>query len=208
MIGFRLTMVRMRSLRVMSATARIIGIGPTASTRSMRVPFSINCAQLVGDEALVGVAAVVGGDHRRVADLAHLVFENDEFFVAPAEDGDHAIAGALQRGGRRIGHGRAHAAAHHHHGAELLDLRRLAQRPDDVENAVAGFERIEQVGGFADGLHHNVDGALCPGRSVSMVSGMRSPVSLTRMITNCPGLCLRAMRGASITKRLMPGAMN
>src|ERR1035438_169877 len=46
MMGLRLTMVRMRSLRVISATARIIGIGPTASTRSIRVPFSINCRSL------------------------------------------------------------------------------------------------------------------------------------------------------------------
>ncbi len=46
MMEFRLTMVRMFSLRVISATARIIGIGPTASTRSIRVPLSINCFNL------------------------------------------------------------------------------------------------------------------------------------------------------------------
>ncbi len=32
--------------RVMSATAFIMGMGPTASTRSMRVPFSISCRSL------------------------------------------------------------------------------------------------------------------------------------------------------------------
>ena len=46
MIGFRLTMVRMCSFRVISATALIMGMGPMASTRSMRVPFSINCRSL------------------------------------------------------------------------------------------------------------------------------------------------------------------
>src|SRR5579863_4503665 len=46
MIGFRLTMVRMCSFRVISATARIMGMGPIASTRSMRVPFSINWRSL------------------------------------------------------------------------------------------------------------------------------------------------------------------
>src|SRR5579864_846062 len=29
-----------------------------------------------------------------------------------------------------------------------------------------------------------------------------------RRITNCPGFCLRAMRGASMTNRLIPGARN
>src|SRR5579862_6563304 len=46
MIGFKLTTVWMFSLRVISATAFIITIGPTAMTRSIRVPFSINCRSL------------------------------------------------------------------------------------------------------------------------------------------------------------------
>ena len=35
-----------------------------------------------------------------------------------------------------------------------------------------------------------------------MVSGMRSPFSCRRRMTNWPGCCLRAMRGASIDKLL------
>src|SRR5208337_5098948 len=35
-----------------------------------------------------------------------------------------------------------------------------------------------------------------------------SPCSFSRRMTNCPGFCLCAMRGASITNRLMPGARN
>ncbi len=46
------------------------------------------------------------------------------------------------------------------------------------------------------------------GSECSMVIGMRSPCSYSLRITNCPGFCLRAMRGASITNRLMPGARN
>src|ERR1019366_3005729 len=38
-MGLRLTSVRMRSLRVMSATARIMGMGPIASTRLIGTPF-------------------------------------------------------------------------------------------------------------------------------------------------------------------------
>src|SRR5579872_1487684 len=46
MIGFRLTTVWMFSFRVNAETAFIITIGPTATTKSMRVPFSINCRSL------------------------------------------------------------------------------------------------------------------------------------------------------------------
>src|SRR5205085_12400351 len=44
------------------------------------------------------------------------------------------------------------------------------------------------------------------GSEFSIVSGMRSPCSLTRTMTNWPGFCSRAIREASITKRLIPGA--
>ena len=120
--------------------------------------------QLVGDEALVSVAAVVGRDHQHVADLAHFVFQDDQLFVARPNDGDDPVAGLFQRRRRGIGHGRSDAAAHDHHRAELLDLRRFSQRPDHIQNGVAGFERIEQVGGLADRLHHDVDGARSRGR--------------------------------------------
>ena len=91
MIEFRLTTVGMCSLRVTSATARIIGIGPTASTRSIFTPLSMSCLQLVGDEALVAVGAVVGGDHEHVADRAHLVFEDHQILAARADDGDDFV---------------------------------------------------------------------------------------------------------------------
>src|SRR5205814_9268730 len=38
-------------------------------------------AEFVGDEALLTVAAVVGCNHERVADSAHLIFENDKILV-------------------------------------------------------------------------------------------------------------------------------
>src|SRR5208283_2814931 len=77
-----------------------------------------------------------------------------------ANDCDHAIADPLHGRCGRIGHRRAHASADHDHGAEFLNLRRLAQWADHVEDAVAGFQRIEQVGGLVDGLHHDVDRTL------------------------------------------------
>jgi len=86
MTGFKLTTVRMFSLRVSSATALIITIGPMASTRSMRVPFWIELAEFVSDEAFVGVAAIVGSDHERVAHSAKFLLEDHEFLRARTND--------------------------------------------------------------------------------------------------------------------------
>src|ERR1019366_3301327 len=116
-------------------------------------------AQPVGDQSRVAVTAVVGGDIDRVADLAHLVFQKDEVLVASAKNGDDAIAGALHGGGGRIRHRGADASAHHDDRAKVLDLRGLAQRPDNVEDAVAGLERVEKICGLADRLHDDVDRA-------------------------------------------------
>src|ERR1039458_9236908 len=44
------------------------------------------------------------------------------------------------------------------------------------------------------------------GSASAMVSGMRSPQSSSRTMTNCPGRCLRAIRGALITNSLIPRA--
>src|SRR5271169_3328593 len=53
-------------------------------------------AKFVGDKALVGVTAVVGGDHERVAHRTHFWLENYQLFVTCADDGDDAVAGALE----------------------------------------------------------------------------------------------------------------
>src|SRR5580692_10874772 len=44
------------------------------------------------------------------------------------------------------------------------------------------------------------------GLASAIVNGIRSPQSSRRTITNCPGFCLRAMRGALITNSLIPRA--
>src|ERR1035441_1115941 len=44
------------------------------------------------------------------------------------------------------------------------------------------------------------------GLASAMVSGMRSPASSSRMMTNWPGFCFLAMRGALISNSLMPRA--
>src|ERR1700688_604249 len=76
-------------------------------------------AKLVGNETLVRVAAVVGGDHDRIADRAQFLLENYQLFVASTDNCDHAVAGSLERCGRGIGHGRSHASAYHDDGSKL-----------------------------------------------------------------------------------------
>ena len=63
--------------------------------------------QPVGDEALLAVAAVVGGDVERVARRADLVLEDDEVAGAAAEDRDDAVAGLLEGHRGRVGDRRA-----------------------------------------------------------------------------------------------------
>ena len=78
MIGFRLTSVLMPCGRVVSATARIIGIGPMASTRSIFPSARDQRLQLVRDQPFFAVAAVVRGHEHLVADGAGLVLEDQE----------------------------------------------------------------------------------------------------------------------------------
>ena len=160
MIGFRLTMVRMCSFRVISATALIMGMGPIASTRSMRSAVLDQLPKLVGDEAFVGIASVVGRDHQRIADLAQFTLQNDQFFVASTNDGDHAISLAFQRHRGRIRHCGTNAATHHHNRAKVSDLRRFSQRPNHIQNVIASVQRIEHDGGLADRLHNNANRAV------------------------------------------------
>jgi len=84
----------------------------------------------------------------------------------------------------------------------------LTQGTDNVQDAAPGFEQFEQVSGLARPLHVT---RLTVPRSESersMIRGIRSPCSWRRKMMNCPGFCLPAIRGASMTKRLMAGAMN
>ena len=163
--------------------------------------------QPVGDEALLAVAAVVGGDVEGVARRPDLVLEDDERARAAAEDREDAVAGLLQGDRRRVGDRRTDAAADDAGGAEELDLGRLAERADDVEDASRrprGELRSLVV------LPMPWTTIVTSPRSAlesAIVIGIRSPCSWTRRITNWPAWRLRAMRGASMRKSLTSGAM-
>ncbi len=150
---FKLTMVLMPSGVVMRATARIIGTGPTARTKSILRPDSISSFELLGNQPLLAVTAVVGHHIGLAAGLANLLLEDDHLGGARSFNKDDVIAGGLERVGRGQRHRRADAACQHHHRPEVLNLRRLAEWADNVQDRVAGLQAIEQGGGFADGLH-------------------------------------------------------
>ena len=113
--------------------------------------------ELVGHEPLEAVGAVVGRDQQLVADRADLLLEDHQLLVPRSDDRDHVVAGLLHGPGRRVGDRRADAAADHHHRAVELDVRGLAQRPDQVEDRIAGVQHVEQLGRLADALDDDRD---------------------------------------------------
>src|SRR5579862_5130086 len=131
--------------------------------------------QLVGDEALVGIAAVVGREHQGIADGSHLGFKNHQLFIARSNDAKHAVADSLQRRGRGIRHRGSDSSADDHHSAVFRDFRRLAQRPDHVEDRISGFQRVEQVRRLARRLHYDADGSAL---GVGIFNGDRNPFTL------------------------------
>ena len=115
--------------------------------------------EFLGHQTLLAIAAIVGHDVGFVAGRPQFVFQDEQFFRARAGNADHVIAGLLQRPRRRQRDGGANAAPDDYDGAVLLDLGGLSQRPHDVENRIARFERVHQVRGFADRLDDQCDGA-------------------------------------------------
>ena len=153
--------------RVVSATARIMAIGPIATTRSgpARAFAGDEAFELLRDEALEAGRAVVGADREVVAQRLQLVGEDQQVLVARADDRRRLLAGGLQLAHQAQQHGRAEAAA------DAADMRagrhldRAAQRADHVEQVVARFQRAHQGGGGADLLHDDGDRAGARGRS-------------------------------------------
>ncbi len=73
-------MVLMPSGVVMRATARIIGTGPTASTKVNLASGGDQLFQFFCHQPLLAVAAVVGHHVGLIARAAHFVFKDDHLF--------------------------------------------------------------------------------------------------------------------------------
>src|SRR5438270_793341 len=85
------------------------------------------------------------------------------------------LALAVDQNATAAAHARAHTAAHDHHGAKLLDFRRLTKRSDNIQDAVPGVERVQEMSSLANRLHHHVDGAAY---GVGFLNRQRNALSL------------------------------
>ena len=131
--------------------------------------------ELDGDKALFAIGAVVGHEVQVVARRLELVLEDDDVLVAEADDDISLDARFLKRLRGRIGNRTADAAADHADALLALDVRRLAERTDEVLNIVALVHAAEQLGRQTDLLENDCDRALF---AVVTGDGQRHPLRL------------------------------
>ena len=90
-----------------------------------------------GDVALLAVTAVVRHHHELVGSGAEFVLQNDEVFIAEADDGGDFAAHLVQLSHDGERDGAAHAAAHDARLFDALHFGWVAQGPDEVGDALA-----------------------------------------------------------------------
>ena len=115
--------------------------------------------QSVRDEALFSVAAVVRHHLQHARRGAELLLEDDEVLVAEADDGVHFRALRVQLFGDGVRDGAADAAAHDRDFMQPRGVRGLAERADEIVDILAFVQVIEALGGTADDLENDGDGA-------------------------------------------------
>ncbi len=130
--------------------------------------------------------------------------EDHELAALSTDDCDHIVADLGQGSGGRVGDCGADTSPDHYRGAVLVDLGRHAEGPDQVVDGVAGFEEVEGAGGPTPWTMTAIQPAL--GSAAAMVSGIRSPLPVTRTMRNWPARHLLATLGASIRKYFTYGA--
>ena len=117
-------------------------------------------AEQVGDQALVTVAAVVGGDEQLVHEAGQFLFEQEQVLVAGADDAHDLVADARMALGDVVHGGNAGTAAHADDGALFLDVGGLAQGAANVQDLVAGLEVFKDGRTLAHDQIDDGDGAL------------------------------------------------
>ena len=115
--------------------------------------------KFVGNEALIAVRTVVGRDDQFVGRRRHFVVENDEVDASKTNDGGDFRAERFELFRLRVSDGRAETAADDRDFFEPFERGRDAERADEVENGVAGFELREVLRRFADRLNDDRDAA-------------------------------------------------
>src|SRR5450756_3157247 len=87
-----------------------------------------------------------------IADIAHVVFEDEQVVRSGSEDCDDTVAGFLHTLRDRVQRGCSDTAAHAQHGSEPLDMCWSAQGAHDVVDDISGSEHGHLTRGLADGL--------------------------------------------------------
>ena len=105
------------------------------------------------------VGAVVGHHNEVIGDLFELVLQNDNVLAAETDDNGDLRAGFLKSPGRGQSNGAAYAAAHNTDLLLAFHGSRLAQRTHEIVNIVALIQRAQSVGGEANLLEDDGDGA-------------------------------------------------
>ncbi len=157
MIALSETVVRIPYGRVSSATARIIGTGPTAKTASIAAGVA-DVLERLGDEPMAAVAAVVGADDD-LAGRPQLVLEDDPFAGATADHARDLDAASMELLGDRVDHRGPDPAADADGPALVDQVGRPSERPGHVADRVTGLEGDEVDRARADGLDDQADRA-------------------------------------------------
>ena len=131
--------------------------------------------QGIRDKTFVPVGTVICHQIKVIAGSTHFVFQNDDIFVAEAGNHVDFCAEIVQGLGLRIRNGTARTAADDSGIVVTFQLRGLAERTDEIQNAVALVQRIEQHGCFANLLKNNID---CSRFSVIISDGQRNSLSI------------------------------
>ena len=130
--------------------------------------------QGVGHQALAPVAAVIGG-HQDLAAKARISCSRmTSSFVRPPMMAVTAVPLTDQCLGDGVYHGRADAPADADGVRAVLQVRRPAQRADDVGNGLARLHRGQQRRGLADALDDQADR---PGLGVGVGDGQRDSLA-------------------------------
>ena len=117
---------------------------------------------------LLAIRTIVSHDDDLIRMLTHLILENNEILGASGQHTDYSVAGSLERFDNRQHRCHTNATSGAYNGAEVLDVRGLAERSHYVGELIAHIEVAEFCGAHAHFLHYESNGAcLCVGISYS-----------------------------------------
>jgi len=113
-----------------------------------------------GHKRFAAIGTIVRADYELIGDGLHFILENQEILAAGSNNDDYAVAGFLEALGDGVKRGHPDAAADANHGSEILNVRGLPQRSQQVGNLITYVEGGEVLGSFAHDLEDKLDPSL------------------------------------------------